>query len=200
MTEEHKRQRTEVIVTTASSSSDPLGIDGAARSTPKADEKPHGGSKKSAGLCSMCQCVESSRFYRIDLGSRVLIALAAGHFPRGLNFAGMAACTACYKALTSSESSKWSSGSAKSTVIFDCERLVLKSPALTGTALVQLGAGEGLRIACRRLRDEHAQHGMGALDPKLMAFNRSDRSDSWCLMPGAPGANVSISNRLRFDN
>lgn len=126
------------------------------------------------------------------------MVLAFGRIPRGLNYSGMCACNACYKALTSTQSNKWPAGSTRSTVISDCEGLVLHSPALTGAALVQLGGGEELRSACRRLRDEHAQRGVSALDSNLMALDRGDRSGSWRLLPGVPGADVSLSNRLRL--
>ena len=149
-----------------------------------------------SGLCSICQCDESSRLYILNTGARVLVALAAGFIPRGLNYVGMRAYAACYKALTSSHSNKWPSGSLRNSLLVDCETLVLRSPPLTGAATVQLSVGLVLRTSLRRLRDEHAEDGVSALDGSLMSLDRIDRSGLWCLLPGVPGSNVSLSNRL----
>ena len=147
-------------------------------------------------MCSICECEKSVRFYVLNTGARVLVILAAWFIPRGLNYAEMCACTACYQALTSSRSPKWPSGSTRNALLVDCETLILQSPPLTGAAKVQLSGGLALRTACRRLRDEHAQDGVRALDASLMSLNRSDRSGTWRVLPAVPGSDVSLSNRL----
>jgi hypothetical protein len=148
MEEEPKRQRVAGLDLPLSSIADEFDVSPGMATVATAVAlavEPENGSKAEqtgqSGLCSICQCEKSARFYILNTGARVLVTLAAGFIPRGLNYAEMCACTACYQALTSSRSKKWSSGSTRNALLVDCETLVLQSPPLIGAAKVQLSGG-----------------------------------------------------------
>lgn len=79
-----------------------------------------------------------------------------------------------------------------------CAALVLSSQPLLDSSRVVIPddeVGLSFRGRLRVVRNAYAERGLEALDELLLLLNRSDRSQSLVLLPGAPGAHVSISNQ-----
>jgi hypothetical protein len=132
---------------------------------------------------------ESVKFFNASLGARVLIALALQAIPRCLDSI-LRHCDACRCAMRSKHPPR---------VLDACDALVLKSPTLLESGRVVMPISEvgvPLRDRLRCVRDTFKQRGMKALDELLLLLDRdTDRSQSLVLLPGAPGAQVSMSNQ-----
>jgi hypothetical protein len=122
--------------------------------------------------------VESTaKFFKANIGTRVLLVLTLASIPRSINSA-LIHCDACRSAMTSSKDPSWpkdETATKKPSVLTACADLVLQTPVLLETGSVLLPASEvgvPLRNRLRTSRDAYTQRGLRALDNQLLLLNR----------------------------